>query len=105
MKDLGNMNEEKLYDERVAQENIQLVKSIARDISTMSALIYEIKAGTPLGKTIIIAFHLFYKSSGKNICGISSPTLAKMAGVSQDELEDCLDYLQKQKIIVYKPSK
>ncbi|MFZ5633785.1 MAG: hypothetical protein ACOY40_13160 [Bacillota bacterium] len=104
------MTEQKLTDRDRSEKNIQLVKNMAHCINTMTFLLYEIKAGTPLGKTVKVLFDLFGhegKSSPGgtiNLSAVSLRTLANSAGISGEELQDSLDCLQRQKVIFYRRS-
>lgn len=92
------------------KSNIQLVKDIVESINTMAALLFEIKAGTPLGKTLKTLFNLC-RRDGKdsaggviNLTGISFRNLAGMMDITEPELKESLDYLQQNGKIYYRPA-
>lgn len=69
-------------------------------------LLYEMKAGTPLGKTINVLFNL-YCYEGKvlaagsiNLIDIPLKKMAGLAGISEEELWDSLDFLHQNGIII-----
>lgn len=90
------------------EADIQLVKNMVDRLNTMSTLLYEIKAGPPLGKTMNILFNLCRyqgKTSAEgtiNLAEVSLKKLAGLAGISEAELIDALDYLHRNGIIIYK---
>jgi len=92
------------------EDNIELVKNIILSINTMSMLLYEIKAATPLGKTFKVLINLFNKegnsSSGRtiNLTDVSFRHLADITGISGQELLEALDCLQRQGVIFYRRS-
>jgi len=95
--------------EKKTDANIQLVKNMVNRLNTMSTLLYEMKAGTPLGKTVNILFNL-YRYEGKvsadgaiNLIDISLKRLADLAGISKEDLLDSLDFLHRNGIIIYRP--
>jgi hypothetical protein len=104
------MTEDQLMDQKTVANNIELVKNIILGIDTISMLLYEMKAATPLGKTLKVLFNLFNKegksSSGKtiNLTGVSFRHMAGMAGISEKELQEALDCLQRQGVIFYRRS-
>jgi len=95
--------------EKKTDANIQLVKKMVDRSNIMSILLYEIKAGIPLGKTVNILSNLC-RYEGKasasgtiNLADISLKKLAGLARISEAELQDSLDFLHRNGIIIYKP--
>lgn len=99
----------KQREEKKPDANIQLAKKMVNRLNIMSTLLFEIKAGTPLGKTVNILFNLC-RYEGKasasgtiNLADISLKKLAGLAGISEAELRDSLDFLHRNGIIIYRP--
>lgn len=92
------------------EANIQLVKNMVNRLNTMSTLLYEINAGTPLGKTVKILFNLYRyegKTSGSgviNLTGISFHKLANLVEISEAELQESLNFLHQKGFIFYRPA-
>lgn len=85
----------------------RLVIDIVNRIDVMSKVLYEIKTESPLGKTIKILIGLF-DHDGKiypdgTIClrRVSLNALAGQAEISEADLKESLDYLQRLRIILY----
>ena len=90
------------------EAKLNLVQAIVNQIDLMVSLLYEIKTGSPIGKTITILLNIyslgkgFYNTEETVKVIISLSSLAKLAEISITELKDSLDYLQKEGIINYK---
>ncbi|MCG8402735.1 MAG: hypothetical protein MJA84_14270 [Firmicutes bacterium] len=94
---------------KTAQEkNDRLVEDIAARLNLMRTLLYLLKANTPAGKTAAVLLCLccsdnaFQKGGNKKIKHIDGDDLAQLVGLSEDELQESLDYLQRQGVISYK---
>ena len=89
--------------------NLNLVKGMVNQIDLMVSLLYEIKTGSPIGKTITTLLNIY--PSEKFLCNtekrvqinVSLSSLASLAEISVKELKKSLDYLQQQGIICCKP--
>lgn len=83
------------------------IRNIAGSLNTISNLLYEVKAETPLGKTLKALINLCRHhektsvSETPNLSGISFQRLARLAAVSEAELQQSLDYLHQNGIIDY----
>ena len=90
------------------EAKLNLVQAIVNQIDLMVSLLYEIKTGSPIGKTITVLLNIY--SLGKGFSNteetekviISLSSLARLAEISTTELKDSLDYLQQEGIINYK---
>lgn len=83
------------------------IKKIVTRVNLMRDLLFEIKADTPLGKTVTALLNLFlYEGEGEvwDLTGISYQKLADSIGISRAELLESLESLQQQGIIEYKKS-
>lgn len=85
----------------------QIKKMVSR-VNLMRELLFEIKADTPLGKTVKVLLNSFLcEGEGGDgtldLTGISYHKLANLIGISQTELQESLEYLQQQGVIFYKP--
>lgn len=83
------------------------IRNITDNLNTMSNLLYEVKAETPLGKTLKVLMNL-YRHHGETsmnetvkLSGISLQGLALLAGISEAELQQSLDSLRRKGIIIY----
>jgi putative sterol carrier protein len=95
------------------KDNIELVKNMIFSINSMSTLLYEVKAATPLGKTLHALLNLFIINyeEGKscsngaiNLTAVSLCHLADFAGIGRGELDEALALLQRQGVIFYRIS-
>ncbi|HHW40524.1 MAG TPA: hypothetical protein GXX19_05110 [Syntrophomonadaceae bacterium] len=90
--------------------NMQVVQSLARRINLMALLLYEIKAGTPLGKTVELLLDLFRREGTTTpngaliLTNLSRLDLAELAELSATELQESLDRLARDSIIIYRIS-
>lgn len=94
----------KSSDQTEAQTQI---KKMVSQINVMTNLLYEVKADTPLGKTLKVLLNLFLnkgKDGVLDLAGVSYQKLANLTGVTEKELQVSLDYLQQEGIIAYKPA-
>ncbi|KJS12798.1 MAG: hypothetical protein VR67_06215 [Peptococcaceae bacterium BRH_c8a] len=81
------------------------IKTLVSRVNLMRNLLFEIKAETPLGKTVKIILNLFFcegEDGFLDLTGISYHKLANLIGISHTELQESLEYLQQQGIILYK---
>lgn len=85
-------------------EAVTRIKKLAAELNKMRNLLYEIKADTPLGITVITLLNIFVEGREGNLAltGISYDKLACSMGISPRELLDSLEYLHQQGIIYYK---
>ncbi|WP_027363920.1 hypothetical protein [Desulfotruncus alcoholivorax] len=103
------MIQKKLYcfgHNRDKEEVDAQIKKMVSRVNLMRDLLFEIKAGTPLGKTVKMLLNLFLCEGEDGIfdlTGISCHKLANLIGISHSELQESLEYLQQQGIILYKP--
>ena len=87
----------------------QLIQAAVQRINEMTSLLYEIKAGTPLGKILVVLINLCPpvrdgRSTEKtDFTGVPVSGLAELAGVTEKELRESLICLQQQGIIFYRP--
>lgn len=85
---------------------LEFMQKKVNQINLMANLLYEIKAGTPLGRVTVILLNLPFPSTCsptlESQAVLSLPTLAKLAGVSERELRPALDFLQQKGIITYR---
>lgn len=90
--------------------NMQVVQSLARRINLMALLLYEIKAGTPLGKTVELLLDIFRREGTTTpngaliLTNLSRLDLAELAKLSATELQESLDRLARDSIIIYRIS-
>ena len=105
----GCMTKEKLhcpkYNGEKGKVDAQIKKMVSR-VNLMRDLLYEIKADTPLGKTVKMLLNLFLCEGEDwvlDLTGISYYKLANLIGISLTELQESLEYLQRQGIISYRP--
>lgn len=88
-------------------ENSTDISNITDSLNTMSNLLYEVKAETPLGKTLKVLINLYRRQGETSVnetmklSGISLHGLACLAGISEAELQQSLDYLRQEGIIIY----
>ena len=99
------------HKDRQAQMNnneyevkLNLVQAIVNQIDLMLSLLYEIKTGSPIGKTIAILLNIYplekvFSNSEETTVNISLSSLAGLAEISVAELKESLDYLQQEGII------
>lgn len=83
---------------------LQFIQQKVHRMGSMIDLLYEIKAETPVGRILVILFHVILQKevspAGKiNLCGISLPVLAGLAEVTEEELKESIDFLQLKGII------
>ncbi|MTI85681.1 MAG: hypothetical protein FH756_17735 [Firmicutes bacterium] len=91
---------------RDEEVNTQIKKLVSR-VNLMQDLLFEIKADTPLGRTVKMLLNLFLcedEDGVLDLTGISCQKLANLTGVNHTELQESLEYLQRQGIILYKPA-
>lgn len=92
---------------RKQPKNCADIKKITDSLNTMSNLLYEVKAETPLGKTLKVLINLCRRHGETSVFetvklpGISLRRLALLAGISRAELQQSLDYLRLKGIIIY----
>lgn len=94
------------YSEEEEEVYIQIKKMVSR-VNLMQDLLYEIKADTPLGKTVKVLLNLFFcegEYQALDLTGISYCKLANLIGISLTELQESLEYLQRQGVISYRPN-
>ncbi|WP_018086221.1 hypothetical protein [Desulfurispora thermophila] len=87
--------------------NAQIKKMVTR-LNLIRDLLFEIKANTPLGKTVKTLLNLFLskgKGRSPDLAGISCHELANLIGITPAELKESLEYLQQQGIICVKLDK
>lgn len=83
------------------------IRNIMDSLNTMSHLLFEVKAETPLGKTLKVLISLYRRQCETSVnetltlSGISLQGLARLAGISDAELQQSLDYLRQKGIIIY----
>lgn len=105
----GGMIKKKLYcpmHSRDKEEVGAQIKKMVSRVNLMRDLLFEIKADTPLGKTVKMLLNLFLCEGEEGILdltGISYHKLANLIGISHTELQESLEYLQQQGIILYRP--
>lgn len=81
------------------------IKTMISRVNLMRDLLFEIKADTPLGKTIKMLLNLLLSDGEDGILdltGLSYQKLASLIGVSHAELQESLEYLQQRGIISYR---
>lgn len=81
------------------------IKKIVTQVNLMRDLLFELKADTPLGKTVKTLLNLFLCKGEEEVwdlTGISYQKLADLIGISQTELLESLESLQQRGIIAYK---
>ena len=89
------------------EAKLNLVQAIVNQIDLMVSLLYEIKTGSPIGKTITILLNIYpmekvFSNTEKTVpVNISLASLARLAEISVTELKESLDYLQREGIICY----
>ena len=89
------------------EAKLNLVQAIVNKIDLMVGLLYEIKTGSPIGKTITILLNIYpmekvFSNTEEAIpVNISLSSLARLAEISVTELKESLDYLQQEGIIYY----
>jgi hypothetical protein len=88
-------------------ENSTDIRNITDSLNIISNLLYEVKAETPLGKTLKVLINLYRRQCETSVneilrlSGISSQKLARLAGITEAELQQSLDYLRQKGIIIY----
>ncbi|MDQ0287598.1 hypothetical protein J2Z49_002728 [Desulfofundulus luciae] len=79
---------------------LKIIRNLAGQIQFMALLLYEIKAGTPLGRVLVVFLNLYLHSecaAGNkrgNLKNIPIKVLAEAAGVTPEELWESLDQLE-----------
>jgi hypothetical protein len=73
-------------------------------MDVMIDLLYEIKAGTPLGRILVVLLNASRPGESDpagriKLCDIPLPALACLAGVTHEELTGLLEYLERKGII------
>ncbi|ACV62783.1 hypothetical protein Dtox_1945 [Desulfofarcimen acetoxidans DSM 771] len=89
------------------ETNQNLVQAMVNQIDLFVKLLYEIKTGSPLGKTVTVLLNIyslekvFYGREEAISVNISLSNLARFAEISLTELKESLDYLKQEGIIYY----
>lgn len=92
------------------EPNIRLARNIVDSIKTMADLLYEIKAGTPLGNTLKTLLNLCHRDAKVSeggvmtLPGVSFLALARTTDISENDLQKALDYLQQRGIFNCRPA-
>jgi len=78
---------------------LKIVQNLARQIQFMALLLYEIKAGTPLGRVLVVFLNLYLHSeyAGGNKRGNLKDIPIKViaaAGVTPEEIWESLNQLE-----------
>lgn len=88
--------------------NLEFIQKEVHRLNSLSAIIYEIKAGTTYGKLLLLFIHLLALQNRipdhkvhtlNNIC---LSTMADLTGVTPAELGKSLEYLQQQGVLTCK---
>jgi len=80
------------------------IENTVSRLNLMRNLLFEVKADTPLGKTVKTLLNLFSEGNEGvlDLTGISYNKLANLIGISETELQESLEYLHQQGIISYR---
>lgn len=101
----GGMIKEKFDYPKFSADQKELdakIKKMVSQINLMQNLLFEVKADSPIGKTVKILLNLFIcEDKPDGLTDISCYKLAVWTGISLTELHESLRYLQQQGIISY----
>lgn len=101
-----NINQEHQHDSGGKKVCLEFIQKKVDQINLMANLLYEIKAGTPLGRVTVILLNLYFSADGNPASespGVHSlPALAGLAGVSEGDLSVALCFLQQKGILSYR---
>ncbi|HBV98218.1 MAG: hypothetical protein JL50_00085 [Peptococcaceae bacterium BICA1-7] len=86
---------------------LRFIQQKARRMGFMIDMLYEIKAETPVGRILVILVNVILRKEISpaekiDLCHISLPVLAELAGVTEEELQESIDFLQLKGIIAKK---
>lgn len=79
---------------------LKIVQNLAGQVQFMALLLYEIKAGTPLGRLLVVFLNLYLNSEcaldnqRANLKNIPIKTIAEYAGVTPEELWEFLEHFR-----------